>query len=186
MKSKQPDYTDNTDHLEQRRQNKLITLIILLIRPNLFAICNNNTFSKWWEVWRMSCRRVLSSTDLLVRGSETVWDSGERKLTDKNYKCNNRLESGKKVIGPISAQTLVDWLLGEWGNKFIVCARRRTAYRELKQPISSVAVGIWMSLRMAEFDTHQGASTISRKTLDWKRSEISMSEFDAVPQSWMP
>jgi hypothetical protein len=40
----------------------------LLERPNLFAICNN-TFSKWWEGWRMSCRRVLSSTLLLVRGS---------------------------------------------------------------------------------------------------------------------
>jgi hypothetical protein len=40
-------------------------------RPNLFAICNN-TFSKWWEELRMTCRRVLSSTPLLVRGSETV------------------------------------------------------------------------------------------------------------------
>jgi hypothetical protein len=39
-------------------------------RPNLFAICNN-TFSKWWEELRMSCRRVLSSTPLLVRGSDT-------------------------------------------------------------------------------------------------------------------
>jgi hypothetical protein len=37
-----------------------------------------------------------------------------------------------------------------------------------------------------EFDTYQGASTISRKTLDWKRSKISMLEFDVVPQSWMP
>jgi hypothetical protein len=35
-------------------------------------------------------------------------DSGERKLTNKNYKYKNRLESGKQVIGPISAQTLVD------------------------------------------------------------------------------
>jgi hypothetical protein len=34
----------------------------------------------------------------------------------------NRLESGKQVVGPISAQTLVDWRLGECGNKFIgVC-----------------------------------------------------------------
>jgi hypothetical protein len=40
-------------------------------RPNLFAICNN-TFSKWWEESRMSCRRVLSSTPLLARGSKTV------------------------------------------------------------------------------------------------------------------
>jgi hypothetical protein len=39
---------------------------------------------------------------------------------------------------------------------------------------------------MAEFDTYQGASTISLKTLDWKRSKISMFELDVVPQSWMP
>jgi hypothetical protein len=45
-------------------------------RPNLFAICNN-TFSKWWVGWRMACRRILSSTPLLVRGSETGEDSGE-------------------------------------------------------------------------------------------------------------
>jgi hypothetical protein len=33
-----------------------------------------------------------------------------------------RLESGKQVVGPISAQTLVDWRLGECSNKFIgVC-----------------------------------------------------------------
>jgi hypothetical protein len=33
------------------------------------------------------------------------------KLINKNYKYKNRLESGKQVIGPISAQTLVDWRL---------------------------------------------------------------------------
>jgi hypothetical protein len=38
---------------------------------------------------------------------------------------------------------------------------------------------------MMEFDTYQGASTISRKTMDWKRSKISMFELDAVLQSWM-
>jgi hypothetical protein len=54
----------------------LIYNFFLLERPNLFAICNN-TFSKWWEGCRMSCRRVLSSTPLLVRGSETGGDSGE-------------------------------------------------------------------------------------------------------------
>jgi hypothetical protein len=55
-------------------------------------------------------------------GSETGRDSGERKLTNKNYKYYNGLESGKQVVGPISAQTLVDWRLGECGDKFIgVC-----------------------------------------------------------------
>jgi hypothetical protein len=44
----------------------------LFLIPNLFAICNN-TFSKWWEMLKMSCRRVLSNTTLLVRGSGTVW-----------------------------------------------------------------------------------------------------------------
>jgi hypothetical protein len=34
------------------------------------------------KVLRMACRRVLSSTPLLVRGSETGGDSGERKLTN--------------------------------------------------------------------------------------------------------
>jgi hypothetical protein len=41
------------------------------------------------------------------------------KLTNKNYKYYNRLESGKQVMGPVSVQTLVDWRLGEFGDKFI-------------------------------------------------------------------
>jgi hypothetical protein len=44
------------------------------------------------------------------------------KLTNKNYKYYNGLESGKQFIGPISTQTLVGWLLVECGDKFIgVC-----------------------------------------------------------------
>jgi hypothetical protein len=44
------------------------------------------------------------------------------KLTNMNYKDYNGLESGKQVLGPISAQTLVGWRLGECGDKFIgVC-----------------------------------------------------------------
>jgi hypothetical protein len=66
----------------------------------------------------MSCRRVLSSTPLLVRGSETVWGSGERKLTNKKYKYCKLLESGKRVVGPVSTQALVGWRLGEWGDEF--------------------------------------------------------------------
>jgi hypothetical protein len=54
----------------------LSTRFFLLERLNLFATCDN-TFSKWWEGLRMACRRVLSSTPLLVRGSETGGDSGE-------------------------------------------------------------------------------------------------------------
>jgi hypothetical protein len=41
------------------------------------------------------------------------------KLTNKNYKDYNGLESGKQVDGPISAQTLVGWRLGECCDKFI-------------------------------------------------------------------
>jgi hypothetical protein len=68
----------------------------------------------------MTCRRVLSSTPLLVRGSETGGDSWERKLTNKNYKYYKLLESSKKVVGPVSIQALVDWRLGvrrwvHWG-----------------------------------------------------------------------
>jgi hypothetical protein len=67
----------------------------------------------------MSCRRVLTSTPLLVRGSETVWDSGERELTNKNYTEYELLESDKQDVWPVSTQALVDWRLGEWGDKFI-------------------------------------------------------------------
>jgi hypothetical protein len=34
------------------------------------------------KVLRMACRRVLSSTPMLVRGSETGGDSGEKKFTN--------------------------------------------------------------------------------------------------------
>jgi hypothetical protein len=49
------------------------------------------------------------------RGKETY----KLKLTNKDYKYKNRLESGMQVVGTISAQTLVDWRIGECGNKFI-------------------------------------------------------------------
>jgi hypothetical protein len=66
----------------------------------------------------MPCRRVLSSTLLLSIGSgNLVRQRGKEayklKLTNKNYKDYNRLESAKQVVGPISAQMLVGWLLGE-------------------------------------------------------------------------
>jgi hypothetical protein len=44
------------------------------------------------------------------------------KLTNKNYKYYSGLEFGKQVVGPILAQALVEWWLGECGDKFIgVC-----------------------------------------------------------------
>jgi hypothetical protein len=44
------------------------------------------------------------------------------KLTNKNYKYCSGLESGKQVVGAISVQALVEWRLGECGDKFIgVC-----------------------------------------------------------------
>jgi hypothetical protein len=39
---------------------------------------------------------------------------------------------------------------------------------------------------MTEFGTYQGAFIISSKSLDWKRSKMSMFEFEVVPQSWTP
>jgi hypothetical protein len=51
-------------------------------------------------------------------GNETY----KLKLTNKNYRYYNGLESGKQVVGPVSAQALVEWRLGECGDKFIgVC-----------------------------------------------------------------
>jgi hypothetical protein len=64
----------------------------------------------------MSCRRVLNSTPLLVRSSETVWGSGKGNLQTRTYKL---LESGKQVVGPVSTQALVGWRLGKWGDGFI-------------------------------------------------------------------
>jgi hypothetical protein len=48
---------------------------IFFFKPNLFAICSS-AFSKWLVMWDMACRRVLSSTPLLVRGSGTGVASG--------------------------------------------------------------------------------------------------------------
>jgi hypothetical protein len=43
-------------------------------------------------------------------------------FTYKNYKDYNGLESGKQVVWPVSAHELVEWRLGECGDKFIgVC-----------------------------------------------------------------
>jgi hypothetical protein len=39
---------------------------------------------------------------------------------------------------------------------------------------------------MTVFGTYQGASTIMRKTLDWKRSRIFTFEVEAVPHSCIP
>jgi hypothetical protein len=49
------------------------------------------------------------------RGKETY----KLKLTNKNYKYYNGLESGKQIVGPVSAQALVEWRLGECGDKFM-------------------------------------------------------------------
>jgi hypothetical protein len=49
------------------------------------------------------------------RGKETY----KLKLTNRNYNYYNGLESGKQVVGPVSAQALVEWRLGECGDKFI-------------------------------------------------------------------
>jgi hypothetical protein len=44
-------------------------------------------------------------------------DTYKLKLTNKDYKYYNGLESGKQVVGPVSAQALMEWL-GECGDKF--------------------------------------------------------------------
>jgi hypothetical protein len=60
-------------------------IFFFALRTNLFASCNN-TFSKWWEGLRMTCRRVLSTTPLWVWGSETVGTAGKGNLQTKAYK----------------------------------------------------------------------------------------------------
>jgi hypothetical protein len=49
------------------------------------------------------------------RGKETY----KLKLTNKNYNNYSGLESGKQIVGPVSAQALVERRLGECGDKFI-------------------------------------------------------------------
>jgi hypothetical protein len=57
------------------------------------------------------------------RGKETY----KLKLTNKNYKYYNGLESGKQFVEPISARALVEWRLGECGDKFIgVCTEENS------------------------------------------------------------
>jgi hypothetical protein len=57
---------------------------------------------------------------------------------------------------------------------------------ELQRQISSLAVGVWRSLRITLFGTYQGASTIMPKALKWKCVRIYVLEVEAVPQSCIP
>jgi hypothetical protein len=56
----------------------------------------------------MSYRRVLSSSPLLVRGSETAETAGNRNLETRTYRqeihLDNLLDSDKQVVGPVSTQ----------------------------------------------------------------------------------
>jgi hypothetical protein len=55
---------------------------------------------------------------VVQQGKETY----KLRLTNKDYRCYNGLESGKQVMGPVPAQALVEWRLGECGDKVIgVC-----------------------------------------------------------------
>jgi hypothetical protein len=47
----------------------------------------------------------------------------------------------------------------------------------------SLTVGVWRSLRITAFGSYQDVSSIMRRSLDWKRSRISMFEVEAVPHS---
>jgi hypothetical protein len=72
------------------------------------------------------------------RGKETY----KLKLTNKDYKYKNMQESGKQVVGPISAQTLVDWRLSERGNKFVGVCTEANSVKGAEAAISSFTVGI--------------------------------------------
>jgi hypothetical protein len=49
-----------------------------------------------------------------------------------------------------------------------------------------LSVDISITLRITVFGTYHFACTVVRKTLDWKRSKISMFEVETVPQSCIP
>jgi hypothetical protein len=59
---------------------------------------------------------------------------------DYNYK--DRLESGKQVVWPISAQALVGWRLRECGNKFIGVCTEASSVTGAEAVSSSFTVGI--------------------------------------------
>jgi hypothetical protein len=66
-----------------------------------------------------------------------------------------------------------------------MCAEASTVLRAVAADFF-LTVGIWRSLRITVFGTYQGASTIMGKAFDWKHSRISMSEVEAMPQSYIP
>jgi hypothetical protein len=96
------------------------------------------------------------------------------------------LESDKQVVGPVSTQAPLDWRLSEWGDEFI------GVYTDANIVMGAESADFFLDCWYSKVITDggiwyvPGASTISRKTLDCKRSKMSMSEFDVVPQSWMP
>jgi hypothetical protein len=62
------------------------------------------------------------------RGKETY----KLKLTNKDYKYYNGLESDKQVVGPVSVQAITKWRLGECGDKFIgVCMEANSVNKPL-------------------------------------------------------
>jgi hypothetical protein len=62
-----------------------------------------------------------------------------------------------------------------------VCAEASTVLRAVAADFFSVDV--WRSCEITVFGTYQGASTIMPKAFDWKCSNISTCEVEAVPWS---
>jgi hypothetical protein len=69
-------------------------------------------------------------------------------------------------VEPLSAQTLVDWRLGERGNMFNGVCTEANSVKGAEAADFFLYSWYLKSLRMTEFDMYQGALTISRKTLD--------------------
>jgi hypothetical protein len=67
--------------MPQQRTQIIVDVFVLLERPNLFAIW---IFSKRWEEWRMSCRRVLSTTKLNRDSVRTSQESHNVTITKLN------------------------------------------------------------------------------------------------------
>jgi hypothetical protein len=85
-------------------------------------------------------------------------------------------------VGPVSAQALVEWRLGEWGDKFIgVCTEANSV---MGAEAADFFFYWWYSEVLADDWVWHVPGGINY--FDWKHSNIAMLEFEVVPQSWMP
>jgi hypothetical protein len=154
--------------LPQQRYTLQETLFF--VRENQFIAICNNTFSKWWEGWRISCRRVLSSTPLLVRVLEPVETAGNRNLQTRTYEQEIQLIQVAR-IGEAGRGASID------AGAFGLAARWVRRWVHWGVHWCEHCNGSWLDW----FEGHygwwnlictRGHPLLVAKTLDWKRSKI--------------